>query len=165
MSNKVCGHCKVSKSIDEFSFKSKKLGTRQSVCRECHKTHAQLWYKKNSKHHKKNVSAHRSKYTNRNRLYMIEYLSKHPCVDCGETKIPLLEFDHVKGKKLLEVSKMQGASIQRLQKEIDKCEIRCSNCHKMKTFLQFDYFKDILDRDGNLIMGTNVPRVGESHLQ
>ncbi len=33
-------------------------------------------------------------------------------------------------------------SLATIQKEIDKCEIRCANCHKLKTMNQLGFYKD-----------------------
>lgn len=35
----------------------------------------------------------------RNREYVKTYLETHLCVDCGESDIIVLEFDHIKGEK------------------------------------------------------------------
>ena len=58
----------------------------------------------------------------------------HPCVDCGEDNILILEFDHVRGKKTFGVCVMGNRifTIETIQKEIDKCEVRCANCHRIK---------------------------------
>ena len=47
----------------------------------------------------------------------------------------MLDFDHVRGKKVLSISDMmRGAyGIDSIQKEINKCEVRCSNCHRVAT--------------------------------
>ena len=59
---------------------------------------------------------------------MWDYLKKHPCVDCGEKNPIVLEFDHLRDK-LIEVSRLvQYTSINKVQSEIEKCEIRCANC-------------------------------------
>ena len=62
---------------------------------------------------------------------MFTYLTDHPCVDCRETDPLVLTFDHVRGKKKMNISQMvnQGYSIETLQDEIIKCEVRCMNCH------------------------------------
>ena len=63
--------------------------------------------------------------------FVTEYLRSHPCVDCGNSDPYVLTFDHVMGTKKMNISQMvnQGYSLQALQTEIDKCEVRCGNCH------------------------------------
>ena len=70
---------------------------------------------------------------NKDYINAIKTISK--CVDCGETNPVVLDFDHVRGKKLKCISDMmRGAyGIKSIQKEIDKCEVRCSNCHRLAT--------------------------------
>lgn len=64
-----------------------------------------------------------------------KYLEEHPCTDCGETDIVVLEFDHVSGEKDQNISDAirRGWSLARLFKEIEKCEVRCANCHRRVT--------------------------------
>jgi hypothetical protein len=71
-----------------------------------------------------------------NREQLFVYLSSHPCVDCGNTDIRVLEFDHVRGKKLGNISRMigDGFSWKTIEAEIAKCEVRCANCHRIKTY-------------------------------
>lgn len=66
------------------------------------------------------------------------YLNLHPCVDCGETDVIVLEFDHVRGEKRLDVSRMvnSAVSVSTINTEISKCEVRCANCHRRKTYKQ-----------------------------
>lgn len=55
------------------------------------------------------------------------------CVDCGFKDHPAaLDFDHVRGVKLLNVS--AAKSIAQADAEIAKCEVRCANCHRIKTW-------------------------------
>lgn len=72
----------------------------------------------------------------RNKEYVRNYLSTHPCTDCGEGNIIVLEFDHVRGIKIESVSVLarEACSLVRLQEEIDKCEVRCANCHRIVTY-------------------------------
>tara|TARA_S200002703_G_C3628988_1_gene193176 strand:+ start:189 stop:533 length:345 start_codon:yes stop_codon:yes gene_type:complete len=57
------------------------------------------------------------------------------CVDCGESNPVVLDFDHVRGEKRLAIADMISNyySIETIKKEIRKCQIRCSNCHRKKT--------------------------------
>ena len=66
---------------------------------------------------------------------MLEYLRTHACVDCGETDLLVLEFDHLRDKKY-NIAEMINrdftwASILR---EIEKCEVVCANCHRRRTY-------------------------------
>lgn len=93
---------------------------------------------KNKLRHKTPKARHwaksaRARYRKRNKDYVLCYLDKHPCVDCGEKDIRCLDFDHVNGDKYKEVSYLVGASsINRVVAEIDKCQVRCSNCHRKR---------------------------------
>jgi hypothetical protein len=71
----------------------------------------------------------------KNQEYIRAIKEASSCVDCGESNSVVLDFDHVKGEKVSNISDMaRGAySIKTIQKEIDKCEVRCSNCHRIAT--------------------------------
>ncbi len=75
--------------------------------------------------------------------YVANYLKQHPCVDCEETDIIVLEFDHVRGEKLDNVSTMcsKSVSMKKLQEEIAKCEVVCANCHKRRTAKEMGWYK------------------------
>ena len=56
------------------------------------------------------------------------------CLDCGYNANPYaLQFDHVRGVKAGTVSQMTCFSWTRIMAEIAKCEVRCANCHAIKT--------------------------------
>ena len=53
------------------------------------------------------------------------------CADCGYKLHPhALHFDHLGGK---EINVCSAKSIAQAQREIAKCEVRCANCHAIKT--------------------------------
>jgi hypothetical protein len=68
------------------------------------------------------------KYYVRHKRFVYEYLLTHPCVDCGEKDPVVLQFDHVRGVKLSTITNIRG-SFERLKAEMEKCEVRCANCH------------------------------------
>jgi hypothetical protein len=57
------------------------------------------------------------------------------CIDCGYDKHPAaLDFDHVPGYvKTKAVALLAGASLKKLFEEVEKTEVRCANCHRIKT--------------------------------
>ena len=71
----------------------------------------------------------------RNRAFVNQIKELSHCVDCGEQDPLVLDFDHIKGDKIAPVSDMVYRSycVESIQKEIDKCEVRCSNCHRKVT--------------------------------
>lgn len=74
----------------------------------------------------------------RNRGFIRTYLAVHPCVDCGESDPIVLEFGHVRGVKLYDVATMvqRHTSLRTIAAEIAKCDIRCANCHRRKTYFE-----------------------------
>lgn len=56
------------------------------------------------------------------------------CADCGFDEFPeALEFDHVLGEKIKEVSRLARGGLKALFEEIAKCEVVCANCHRRRT--------------------------------
>ncbi|MDE1010550.1 MAG: hypothetical protein OSB38_33295 [Paraburkholderia fungorum] len=71
------------------------------------------------------------------RALLRSYLLTHPCVDCGEPDIVVLEFDHRAGveKKFdIGAAVTRGFSKRAIEEEIAKCDVRCANCHRRKTY-------------------------------
>ena len=61
---------------------------------------------------------------------------KSGCIDCGN-KYPwyILDFDHVYGKKVANIGQMLNYfSVEDILKEVAKCEVVCSNCHRERTW-------------------------------
>ena len=61
---------------------------------------------------------------------------KSGCVDCGQTyPFYILDFDHVYGKKVANIGQMLNYfSIEDIMKEVAKCDVVCSNCHRERTY-------------------------------
>jgi hypothetical protein len=78
-----------------------------------------------------------------NRLRIFEYLSVHPCLDCGETDALVLEFDHRdRATKRSEVGRLASSKPWKVVfEEILKCDVRCGNCHRRRTALQLQWTK------------------------
>jgi hypothetical protein len=64
---------------------------------------------------------------------VFDYRTIHPCVECGESRPWCLDFDHRNpSNKKFEISKLvdHGSSLDKLVTEIEKCDVRCANCHR-----------------------------------
>src|ERR1700677_4010827 len=100
-----CSRCKGDKEDDDFGWKNKAKGIRQFYCMICQYEYQADWYRRNSEVHKANATKNSKRYQDENRKNVFEYLSSHPCVDCGENDPLVLEFDHL-GDKVSTISKM-----------------------------------------------------------
>lgn len=143
--HKFCNKCNTEKNIECFSINKTKRDGRESTCKDCRKKYAKQWYNNNKDLHKKRARSSNIKRQRDNRLKLIEYLSNHPCVDCGEDRPECLDFDHVHGVKRGNISTMVGNSLSwdRILEEIEKCEVRCANCHRVKISQQFDWYSKL----------------------
>jgi hypothetical protein len=48
-----------------------------------------------------------------------------------------LDFDHLDpSTKVRDIAKMHTTNIKNLMKEIEKCQVLCANCHRIKTYNQ-----------------------------
>lgn len=126
---KRCSKCKVEKEFEEFSKKKDKL---QSFCKVCTKIYFKEFYNKNRKYHLDRNKVRRKKLFN-----FIDSFKQKPCMDCGKSyPVYVMDFDHRDEKeKFLEVSLM-GRNLYskiKIQKEIEKCDLVCSNCHRERT--------------------------------
>ena len=99
------------------------------------------------KHYQNNKETYRIKNAarkQRNREYVANYLRSHPCVDCGESDIIVLEFDHIDPSTkngMVSDAYKNGWSIKRINKEIAKCDVVCANCHKRRTAKQRNSYR------------------------
>ena len=65
------------------------------------------------------------------RLRCIAYLGG-VCIDCGESDPAQLEFDHVHGTKSNNIASMVLSAWEVMVIELDKCQLRCIDCHAVK---------------------------------
>lgn len=140
---RVCARCHAEKPIDAFPIKNKARGTRRSYCLPCCREYGKEHYRQNRSYYLTKNVASRVRHRRSNRDLVYEYLLGHPCVDCGEADPVVLDFDHVDPTtKLWTVGKMlsrQGAPA--IKREIEKCVVRCANCHRTRTATQFGSYR------------------------
>ena len=127
---KKCSKCDKDKSLSEFSKSIKKKDGYNSYCKECNKT-----YQKN--HYQDNKSYYFDK-TKQRRKVSKEFIDlikiNNKCLKCSEDDIACLDFHHVDEDKdkdfNISEAYRHGVSIETIKREIDKCIILCSNCHR-----------------------------------
>ena len=126
--------CKVWKDSTNFHKNPQTKDGLQNKCKPCRSEYVKA-NRPAYKPTEANARA-RAKATIRNQEYVGNYLLTHPCVDCGNTDIRVLEFDHIGDDKIYQIGVMVSTSfsIARIQQEIEKCEVRCRNCHTLKTY-------------------------------
>lgn len=131
METKRCPHCETVKGISMFSANAARSDKLQGICKECKKEYDRKHHHKN----KKSIYAYKVLEKARRHAFLLDYLRSHPCADCGEPDPVVLDFDHVRGLKILPVSVManQVWSMDSIELEIAKCDVRCANCHRRAT--------------------------------
>lgn len=166
-----CPDCGVDKPIHEFAFADRKTGRRQYRCRSCHAAKRREHYLQNRNDYVTwSMRQVRTKRDEQVRL-VHDYLRAHPCVDCGETNIAMLEFDHVdRMTKSMEVSIMLGRrSWARILEEIGKCDVRCANCHRRKTARELGWYRafgeepiryNSQSRGCVVVVANDLPKIG-----
>ena len=135
--------CGETKPEAEFAFDSIAKGTRQRHCRKCQAAYRRAHYLANRDAYVALEVARISGYRDANRALLLAYLLDHPCVDCGEDDPVLLDFDHRDpSSKRKEVGRLAGNKPwHQVQAEIEKCDVRCANCHRRRTAQQFGWGK------------------------
>lgn len=77
------------------------------------------------------VAANRREKTEFIRFYKAE----SGCIDCGETDWVVLDLDHREpSDKRFGPNTLSYRSWETLKAEIRKCDVRCANCHRRRTF-------------------------------
>lgn len=137
---KICSKCDEEKDIELFSKNSKNKDGRHAWCKECFKDYERERYQNGDRARKeKNKAAQ----VERARDFIWNYLSSNPCVDCPESDPVVLEFDHRDGveKRFNVAEAYDRYSIANIKLEIEKCDVRCANCHRRRTARQFGLWR------------------------
>ena len=122
---KQCKRCKEVKELENFHYTR---GNFLALCTPCLR------------------ERQRGYYVNRRidiKEWLFDYLSQNPCIDCGESDPMRLEFDHRGDKKFVIGKSLVGKSksLADVQAEVAKCDVRCANCHKVKTHSEQNTWK------------------------
>lgn len=135
---KQCSTCGLLLPLSEFQIRDVSKGT----CRQCRSEYNRAYYQANSERYKAFRRRNQPRYRQQRRELLRDYLKDKKCVDCGERDPMVLEFDHVRGQKACDIGTMLSHYCwTRITEELQKCEVRCANCHRRKTARDFKWFK------------------------
>lgn len=141
---KRCTICKRVRLLKFFNKRARSKDGLQTHCTDCNKEKSKAYYGRNKETHKARTAESKAKSIKRNQWHVLIHLSENPCARCGEDDPVVLEFDHCRGDKEKNIADAvkNGWSLERLQAEMDKCQILCSNCHKKKTSKKGCFYKE-----------------------
>lgn len=132
---KKCPRCKKTLDFLKFNWKIKNV-KRAVYCKECSREYIKEHYYKNKDYYLKKAKKRNKKEKEKKSKYIYNYLKNHPCVDCGERDILVLEFDHKDRQDknhTISIILRENIRFKKLTNEVAKCEVRCANCHRRKT--------------------------------
>lgn len=109
---KICTKCGINKPLSEYAMDTRKKDGKYPSCTMC-----------------RNARQRQADYDRRN---FINTLKNKPCMRCGITYPSyVMEFHHRDpDKKEFNLSKARSKPIDMIIKEVAKCDILCSNCHR-----------------------------------
>lgn len=130
---KHCNKCNRDLPRDCFTIENKKKDKLRAHCKECSREAKHNWYLAHKNETRSSMQIRRDKI----KEYLIEKKS-NPCIDCNEFfHYSLMDFDHIDSdNKSGSVSQIASKtmSIDKIQLEINKCELVCCMCHRIRTW-------------------------------
>lgn len=144
---KKCRKCNIIKSENDFHNCKRHEDGKNTQCKSCANREGRARYNKTKKTYNKKKKRRRE----RNKKWRWNYLLRHPCVDCGEDDPIVLAFDHVGHEEKVDtISNMvfAPASLEKIKREVEKCEVRCANCHMRRHHRERIELEDAFAYDG-----------------
>lgn len=138
---KACGRCHAVKPIDEFSVKSFKQNKRSSECRDCHQGLRRSYYVRFTRKEMDRARANKTRI----RLLIRTLKGTMKCARCPEDHPATFHFHHLDPtKKEFTIGSAVefGFGMERILREIAKCETLCANCHSK------EHYAHLYERDG-----------------
>lgn len=141
-----CCRCGEIKLEQQFAWRRKHRGQRDSFCRPCRSAYGREHYETNKQRYIDQAAASQRRLRRERTTYLIEYFAAHPCTDCGEDDPIVLEFDHLdaKAKSFTIGGAISYRRWQSILDEMAKCEVVCANCHRRRTARRRGTMRSIL---------------------
>ena len=115
---KKCRYCYKKKSIEEFPIAGEINGVVYKRCK------CKVCYHEMKGDKKKEIAN-----------WVAQLKKNLKCNKCNNNDFRVLEFHHLRDKEFnIADAAAKGCSKDTILKEISKCEVLCSNCHKIETY-------------------------------
>ncbi len=140
----TCSGCGEPRTSADFPARGKR-------CLECRRAAGRVHYRANRAYYLAKARRRTERVVQETRAWLLTYLRGHPCVDCGNRDVRVLEFDHRDGttkERDVAVLATEGYGIARVRAEVEKCDVRCANCHRIRTHVQRGWWGKDLGPDG-----------------
>lgn len=132
---KECSKCGFPKPLNEFGARKTSADGKQGRCLICANAYHRSYFDRNLSKHR--PTGDRPAYMKRLHVAHKEFLAEFkakPCLDCaGSFPACCMEFDHVRGQKRHNIAEMASWARETVLAEVAKCELICSNCHRIRT--------------------------------
>lgn len=125
MKTKTCTKCGLEKPIEQFVVNKAKKDGHGSNCKECHRKTCNRYYQKNKNTVRKNAKLHKERLKQ-----FINSFKESGCILCGERDLACLDLHHIQDKLFTISQNITNFSKDVLEKELKKCVVLCSNCHR-----------------------------------
>lgn len=133
MLTKLCKTCNTEKSVTEFNKgPARSPDALNYYCKSCANAMARKNYQENKERYKANA-----KKRDEEMFKLLFELKNKPCMDCGVKYPPyVMDFDHRDpSEKEFNVCMMRRRrmAFSKIVAEAAKCDVVCSNCHRLRT--------------------------------
>lgn len=131
---KICRKCKIPKEWDLFGNNKNELDKKQKTCKKCMAEDQNKSYLKHKERYNKRENQYKLQ-----KLYLINKIkTEKGCEKCNDKRYYVLDFHHIIPEKkefnIGSIVKHRGLNIT--LKEIEKCMLLCSNCHREFHYLE-----------------------------
>lgn len=136
---KTCAKCGLLKSISEFYQRKKhRAGEYYERCKACFKERGRKYYQDNHTRQLLLALRRKERYRTERKMFIENFKRNKPCLDCGnQYPVYVMDFDHREGSsKVASISWMSmhsTANLEKIKLEIEKCDLVCANCHRIRT--------------------------------
>ncbi len=103
-----------------------------ALCRKANRDLHKIW-RENNREKSRTIT----KKSSEKKRDVIRAGKNKPCADCGKSyPYYVMEYDHVRGRKEHDLTRMRCFALSKILEEMAKCDVVCSNCHAERSFVR-----------------------------